>query len=112
MNITKITVRAERCFNHPHESYSNLRPALEMTASLSPDENADEAVRSLQAKAETMIEQHKTTMLEQIEKLWRTQELTEELRQMESTMQRAQEKYAELKKEQAELGGNDLFKLA
>ncbi len=104
MTIDRITVSAERCFNHPYENYSNLRPALEMSASLADGEDPDQALRALQAKAETMIEQHKRTLLDQIEKLQRSTQIVEELRQMESGIKKAQERYAELQKEKADLG--------
>ena len=34
MKIQTITVTAGRTFNHPHEQYSNLRPEVQMTATL------------------------------------------------------------------------------
>ena len=40
MKITNIVVRAGRTFNHPHESYSNLKPEVELTATLDEGDDA------------------------------------------------------------------------
>lgn len=106
MTITIITVAAERCFNHPYEDYSNLRPRVEFTASLAEGDDPDACTRALQAKAETTIEQHKQLMLEQIETLQQAQNITTELAQMERTMRSAQERWVELTKKAKDLGVN------
>ena len=104
MTITLITVAAERCFNHPYESYSNLRPRVEFVATLCEGDDPDKCTRELQAKAETAIEQHKALMLEQIEHLQRSSQVQSELARMEEAMRRAQERWDELAKKAKDLG--------
>lgn len=71
MQITEITVSAGRTFNHPYESYSNLRPNLTLTATLDPGEDALQAIRTLQGQAEEVVEEHKQAMFASIEQLQR-----------------------------------------
>jgi len=72
MQITEIAVKAGRVFNHPHESYSNLQPSIELRAKLDPGEDPDVCARALQLRAETLVETHKQGMLESIETLAET----------------------------------------
>lgn len=67
MEIREITVHAGRTFNNPHESYANLKPGLSIRATLEPGEDAEAAVKALQAKAETLMERHKGELLRQLE---------------------------------------------
>lgn len=67
MHITEITVKAGRTFNHPHESYSNLRADVEFRAPAEIMERADQA-----AKARTIPTTRQNWLLEAIlEKLER-----------------------------------------
>lgn len=99
MKITEITVHAERCFNHPFEQYSNLRPSITLTASIEPGEDTGEATKSLQSQAETLVEDHKQTMLKSLHELERMQQTTAELRRLGDEIQRAQSRLTDLRKE-------------
>ncbi len=79
MKITQITVKAGRTFNHPFESYSNLRPEVELTATVDDGESPIEAAAELQETAEKLVEDHKTKMLDRIYSLQRTQTVTNNL---------------------------------
>jgi len=103
MNIRTITVRAGRTFNHPHEQYSNLRPEVEMSASLANGDDADAAVRTLQAKAEALVEQHKQQLLETIEDLYQSAQIESELANLEESLRRAQARMEELRRRKTEL---------
>ena len=63
MEITEITVSAGRTFNHPYETYSNLRPGVTVKATLAPGENPTKAINELQALAEKTVEDHKQALL-------------------------------------------------
>lgn len=69
MQVTTITVKAGRTFNHPIESYSNLRCDAAMTATLEPGEDPIEATKALRSQVETLCEEHKQEMLESIRAL-------------------------------------------
>jgi len=49
MRVTEITVTAGRTFNHPHETYSNLRPEVRLTATLDDTDDASDCAKALQA---------------------------------------------------------------
>jgi len=56
MQVTEVIVSAGRTFNHPYESYSNLRPMVTVKARLGPDEDPTKAINQLQALAEKTVE--------------------------------------------------------
>ena len=69
MKITEIEVVAGRTFNHPYETYSNMRPSLRMKATIEDGDDACTQAIYLQQRAELMIEDHKQKMLRDIETL-------------------------------------------
>ena len=79
MEITEVTVSAGRTFNHPYETYSNLRPNVTIKANLAPGEDAQKAINDLQALAEKSVEDHKQGLLRSLEEL---HNLTERQREM------------------------------
>lgn len=90
MTITQITVQAGRCFNHPYEQYSNLRPEITMTAALDAGDDPIAAAKALQQQAETLVEDHKRAMLESIHDLQRLTERQAEMRRLGDEMKRVQ----------------------
>jgi len=68
MQITEITVTSGRTFNHPYESFSNLRPTISLKATLTEGDNVDKEAKNLQCKAESLVEAHKEKMLGYIER--------------------------------------------
>ncbi len=97
MRIIEIQVTAGRTFNHPHESYSNLRPEVRLTATLAGDNDADSCVRELQAKAEAMVEDHKTNLLKSIEDLQLLTERQAEMVSLEKQLRAAQKRLEEIR---------------
>ena len=63
MKIVEVSVNAGRTFNHPYESFSNLRASVDLKAALDGAEDAAAAVVELQARAEDLVENHKDLML-------------------------------------------------
>lgn len=69
MKITEIKVAAGRTFNHPFESYSNLRFDLHFNAQLDDADDPAKALEELQARAEEAAERHKEWLLSYIREL-------------------------------------------
>jgi hypothetical protein len=90
MNIKSITVTAGRTFNHPRETYSNLRPEVTLTATLEDGEDASEATKQLQTRAEGLVEDHKRGLLNSIEELYKLSEYQAEVRGLQEQLERAQ----------------------
>lgn len=103
MHITNITITAGRTFNHPYEQYSNLRPEVTMSASLDAGEDPIAATRQLQAKAESLVEDHKQSLLRSIEELHELTESKRELISIEGQLTRLQERTAEIRKAHPQL---------
>ena len=103
MTVTKIVVTAGRTFNHPHESYSNLRPEVTLEASLQEVDDPAECVRRLQAQAEGMVEDHKRGMLKSLEELYQLTERQAEMRGLQAELKKAQERLDGLRRMHPEL---------
>ena len=102
MKITHIEVRAGRVFNHPYESYSNLQPSVVLQANLEEGDDPDEAVRQLQAKAEGLVEDHKRSLLGEIEELYHLSQAQQEAHSLEASMERAQARLKKLREDHPE----------
>ena len=107
MKVTNITVQAGRCFNHPYEQYSNLRPEITMTATLEDGDDPAAAAKALQQQAETLVEDHKRTMLESIHELHELTLKQREVRQLGEEMKRAQQRLDALREEHPTLNLGD-----
>lgn len=103
MKITQITVHAGRCFNHPYEQYSNLRPEVTLTATLEDQDDPVKAAQALQHQAETLVEDHKQTMLKSIEELELMKRSEQELAELGRMMSRQQARINELRQKHPEL---------
>lgn len=103
MQIKTITVTAGRVFNHPHESYSNLRPEVSMTAALADGEDATQAVQELQARAEQLVEDHKRGLLTSINELYNLTERQAEMRGLQDQLTRTQNRLKEIRDENPSL---------
>jgi hypothetical protein len=97
MKITEITVSAGRKFNHPLESYSNLSPSVTLRATLDEGDDPHACTVSLQAQAETVVEEHKRKMLADIEATHQISLQQQEIASLESTIKRAQERLERFK---------------
>jgi len=103
MKVTSITVTAGRVFNHPHESYSNLRPEVTMTALVHAGEDPAKCVRELQAQAEGLVEDHKQGLLRSIEELHQLTERQTEMRGLQRELTRAQDRLNDIRKAHPQL---------
>lgn len=102
MNIKTITVTAGRTFNNPREQFSNLRPEVTFVADLAEGEDAVEATKQLQLKAESLVEDHKQNLLRSIEELYQLTERQAEVRGLMKELGRAQDRLTEIRKEHPE----------
>lgn len=100
MQITEIIVNAGRTFNHPYEQFSNLRPAVTLKATLQETDDPDQSVKQLQAKAESLVEDHKRMMLTTIRRLYELSRTEQEIASVESQLTSAQERLKNLRIEQ------------
>lgn len=98
MKINTITITAGRTFNHPYEQYSNLRPEVVLIASLEEGDDAQACVRELQARAETLVEDHKNGLLKSIEELHELGQLRAEMLSLGSQVERHQQRLEEIRR--------------
>ncbi len=103
MKVTEITVTAGRTFNHPHESYSNLRPSVTMRATLDDSEDASAAAKALQAKAEQLVEDHKANLLESLEEVYEQDQIDGQIADLERQLTHAQQRLEALRGKRREL---------
>lgn len=95
--VTTITVNAGRTFNHPYESYSNLRPSVTVTATLDEGEDFVEVTKQLQAQAEGLVEDHKNHMLNSLRELNDLTEKQARVRRLSASIQSAQRELDEIR---------------
>jgi 2-oxo-4-hydroxy-4-carboxy--5-ureidoimidazoline (OHCU) decarboxylase len=95
--VKEITVSAGRTFNHPYESYSNLKPFVSVTATLDDGEDFVAVTKQLQAQAEELVEDHKTNMLNSLRELQDLSEKNAEARRLSATIESAQRKLNRLR---------------
>lgn len=91
MKITNIVVSAGRTFNHPYESFSNLRPHVQLRAELADGDDAETCIKQLQAQAESLVEDHKQNMLRSLEILRETELRERAIVKLESLIKTSQE---------------------
>ncbi len=103
MKVTEIRVTAARTFNHPHESYSNLRPAVSLTATIDESEDATVAAKALQAKAEQLVEDHKNALLSSLDQLYEMTQVDSEVASLERQLASAQSRLEQLRATRKEL---------
>ncbi len=112
--ITEVVVHAGRTFNHPHEQFSNLRPSVQIKATLAEGEDAKEATKKLQAMAEELVEDHKQNMLKSLDDLFYMEQEERECQSLERTLKLTQERLAAIRshndnsKASLPSGGDDL----
>lgn len=103
MQVTEIVVNAARTFNHPHESYSNLRPGVTLKATLSEGDEEDACVKALQAKAEKLVEDHKRLLIETINQVYELSQADEKIADIEQSMLEAQNRLERLREYRKQL---------
>lgn len=77
--ITKVTVSASTGFNHPHEQYANFKPFVSLEAELAEGDDYYRVVKELQDRAETLVQSHKESILEDIALNQRIKEIRSDL---------------------------------
>ena len=97
MQIKEICAASGRTFNHPHESFSNLRPYLQLRATIDEGEDPEQATKELQAKVEKLVEDHKNAMLQSLNELYEMSALRQEVTSLEQTILRAQDRLEKLR---------------
>ena len=114
MEITEITISAGRTFNHPYETYSNLRPNITIKATLAPGENPQQAINDLQALAEKSVEDHKQALLHSLEELHYLSEAQREMTTLAEQITRSQTRLEEIRRNhpQLELPGTSASELS
>lgn len=103
MEITEITVSAGRTFNHPYETYSNLRPSVTVKANLTAGEDATEAINKLQALAEKAVEDHKQALLHSLEELHYLTEAQRDMTTLAEQITRSQARLEQIRRDHPQL---------
>lgn len=95
--VREITVGAGRTFNHPYESYSNLKPYVNVVATIEDGEDFVAVAKQLQAQAEELVEDHKANMLNSLRELQDLSEKNAEVRRLSASIESAQRKLNRLR---------------
>lgn len=103
MQVTEIVVNAGRTFNHLYEDFSNLRPSVTLKATIGENDDYEKAVKELQAKAESLVEDHKQLMLKSLEELHELDIRQQEVARLETHLRDAQQRLEEIRKEYPQL---------
>ena len=98
MEITEITISAGRTFNHPYETYSNLRPGVTVKATVAPGEDPTKVINELQALAEKTVEDHKQALLHSLEELHYLTEAQRDMTTLAEQITRSQQRLDEIRK--------------
>jgi hypothetical protein len=90
VHVTEITVSAGRVVSHPLESYANLRPQVTLKARLDEGEDPRAAVRTLQAQAEELVEDHKNALVANLIAIDRMRQREKQIAGLEQGIRRDQ----------------------
>lgn len=90
MKVTEIVVSVGRTCPHPTRTYSNFRPHLSLKATLNEGDDLAAAVKTLQAQAEQLVEDHKNIMLRQMIQLEEMEQQDAEISTLERRIRDAQ----------------------
>lgn len=103
MRVTEITVGAGRTFSHPFESFSNLRPSVTFKAELQDGDDPATVAQALQAKAESLVEDHKQFMLTSLRNLHYLSEAQRRYTTLQEQIKQAQADLEHLRSENPQL---------
>ena len=109
MKITEIIVGAGRTFNHPYEQFSNLRPQVTIKAVLDEGDDPEQIIKDLQAKAESMVEDHKNNMLQSLRELHTLSLRQREMAGLERQLREAQARLDEIRKEYPQITAEEVI---
>jgi type II secretory pathway predicted ATPase ExeA len=112
MKITQVTVSAGRVIPHPMQDFANLRPSVQLVATVEDGEDAAAVTRKLQAQAEQMVEDHKDHLIDSIHRLAEMSERDREISQLEKVISTSQDRLAQLREhpELRELGARPVLR--
>src|SRR3990167_1692853 len=99
MRVTEVTVGAGRTLNHPFESFSNLRPSVQFKAVLDDGDDPATVAKDLQARAESLVEDHKQFMLTSLRTLHYLTEAQQRYTSLQDQIKRAQADLENIRKE-------------
>lgn len=99
MKITEITVTAGRTVPHPIESYANLKPMVTLKAVLDDGEDHIQAIKTLQASAEEIVEDHANNLKTHLREMHYLSQKQREVASLEKAIQQSQERISEIRKE-------------
>ena len=102
MKITQVTVSAGRTIPHPVHEYSNLRPHVSITADIESDDDPEEIIIMLQAKAEQLVETHGYILEESVYARYKLQKKTQKPQDLLELLNHARKKWYQLQQEDAE----------
>lgn len=98
MKVTEIIVSAGRTFNHPYESYSNMKPQVTVKATVDEGEDLFAVTKDLQAKAESLVEDHKTHLLNSLRELENMRVRDQKITQLERLIKTSQGELEDMRK--------------
>lgn len=101
--VVEVTVAAGRKFNHPYEDFSNLSPHLSIRAEIGEGEDPREVIKSLQAEAESLVEDHKQHMLASLRQLHLMSQYERKVACLEASIKQAQDDLEKLREERGAL---------
>lgn len=107
MKITEVIVSAGRVISHPTESYANLRPQVTVKATLDDSDSFEDVTKDLQAKAEKLVEDHKTNLVESILRLERMSREEQELSDLEHRIRAAQNRVEQIRSGRFQLAASN-----
>lgn len=99
MKITEITVSAGRTVQHPVENYANLKPFVTLKAVLGDGDDYEQLTKDLQAKAESLVEDHANSLKKHLRDMHYLSEKQRELARLEDSLSDTQKRIAEVRKE-------------
>ena len=99
MKITQVTVSAGRVIPHPMQDFANLRPSVQLVATVEDGEDAGVVIRKLQAQAEQMVEDHKDHLISSIHDLEEMATRDREIAQLERLISGSQERLTQLREQ-------------
>lgn len=101
--VTEVSVSASRGFNHPYEDYSNLKPFISLKVELEEDDDVEKVIKEYQAKAESLVEDHKQHMLDSLTQLYEMGQYEKKVACLESQIKSSQQALDDLRKQQKTL---------
>ena len=101
--VVEITVHAGRTFNHPYESYANFKPGVSLRATISEDEDPQQAAKTLQEQAELLAENQKQQILADLYQIEQQSRISSSVAATRRQIEKLQVELANLERGQTQL---------